>query len=335
MTENPPPPGNFPPPGEGFPPDGGAVPPPPGAFPPPPGNYPPPPPPGGAYPPPPPGGYPPPPPPGGAYPPPPPPQGGFAPPPPGYGPPPGYAPGYGAPGFGGPGFAPFSVGDALSWAWNKFSKNAVPLIVATLAYAIAGGVVGWIFQALAIAVSPDRTATMNDGSISMGVSYSGAGAGILFVGEVVLLILGAAISAAYYVGLLNIANGQQTEIGSFFKPRNIAQMVLLSLIVGILTTIGLVLCVIPGLAVILFMFFAQVSLIDRNISAIDAIKTSFDIVKANFGPVILVWLLSVLLVLVGLLLCGVGLLVAGPVAALMNVYTYRRLSGGMVAPLTP
>jgi uncharacterized membrane protein len=32
------------------------------------------------------------------------------------------------------------------------------------------------------------------------------------------------------------------------------------------------------------------------------------------------------------LLCGIGLVVAAPVALLIQVYTYRRLSGGSVAP---
>jgi uncharacterized membrane protein len=42
-----------------------------------------------------------------------------------------------------------------------------------------------------------------------------------------------------------------------------------------------------------------------------------------------------LLLLVGVLACGIGIIVAAPVALLIQVYTYRRLSGGQVAPLTP
>ncbi len=39
------------------------------------------------------------------------------------------------------------------------------------------------------------------------------------------------------------------------------------------------------------------------------------------------------MVVVGALACGVGLLVAAPVAALIMVYAYRKLSGGQVVPL--
>jgi uncharacterized membrane protein len=35
------------------------------------------------------------------------------------------------------------------------------------------------------------------------------------------------------------------------------------------------------------------------------------------------------------LACGIGMVVAVPIAILIQVYTYRLLSGGAVAPLTP
>ncbi len=83
----------------------------------------------------------------------PPPQSGYGPPPgypppPGYGPPPGYpaAPGYGPP----PGSG-FSIGEAFTWAWNKFSHNLGPLILSILIYnliafalvAVVGSLIGF------------------------------------------------------------------------------------------------------------------------------------------------------------------------------------------------
>ncbi|WP_082067842.1 hypothetical protein [Mycolicibacterium llatzerense] len=320
-----PPPGGFPPP-----PPGGApteyIPQPPqgGGFPPPPQ---------GGYPPPPQGGYAPPPPPGGAYPPPPPPQGGFAPPPPGAYPPAGYQ--YGAPG----GAAPFSVGDALSWAWNKFTKNPAPLIVSMLVYGLVVGVIAGIveFSALGLAETSVSSYSADDAGFSYSYNVTSLGPAsiaILVLGYLVLLVVAATVSSAQYVGLLGIADGQPTTIGSFFKPRYIGPMILLTLIVGVLVGIGSVFCVIPGLIVALFAIFAHPILVDRNLSPIDSIKASIDIVKANVGQVILVWLVAGLIGAAGALACGVGVLVSAPVASLMVVYTYRRLSGGQVAPLT-
>ena len=327
MTQppNPPgefPPGSYPPPG-GYPPPppaGGFPPPPPGGYPPPPGGFPPPPP-GGGYPPPPPGwgqGYPPPPP-GYGYPPPPPAEGGYFPPPPGYGMP----------------ANRYSVGDGLSWAWGKFTKNPVPLIVSTLVFGLLLVVLNSLVQPLLQAVSPETFTAIDtgDGLIeSTSRSLPGAGFAVLILTSLFQLVVGAAISSGYYGGMLDIANGQTVAIGSFFRPRNIVSVILSSLIVGVLTAIGVLLCILPGLLVSIFAMFSTVAIVDRNLSPIDGIKASFAIARQNFGQVLLAWLTAAAIMLVGALLCGVGLLVAAPVSYLFIVYTYRKLSGGSVAP---
>ncbi|WNG80867.1 hypothetical protein C6A86_022100 [Mycobacterium sp. ITM-2016-00316] len=331
MTQPPTPPGGFPPPPENVPPPGGY--PPPGNYPPPQGNYPPPPqggyppPPQGGYPPPPQGGYPPPP--QGGYPPPPPPQGGFAPPPPAGYPPAGYP--------GGP--AQYSVGDAFSWAWNKFSKNAAALIVPTLVYALVVGIVGGIVYGLAFALAPSGVTTYDSYDSGFSYEYS-AGFGVasfivLALGGLILLVLLAAISSAYISGILDIANGVPVTAGSFFKPRLIGPVIIATVLVGVATAIGNALCYLPGLIVSIFAFFTTVALLDRNLSAIDAIKASIDIAKNNFVQVLITWLLFAVIIFVGSLLCGIGIIVAAPVAILFEVYAFRRLTGGQVAPLTP
>jgi uncharacterized membrane protein len=318
MTTPPPPP-----PGGGYPPPGQGNYPPPGQ-----GGYPPPPPPGGYPPPPQQGGYPPPP-----------QQGGYPPPPPGA---PGYPPGQPGypptgPGYGGP--QAFNVGEAFSWAWNKFSKNAGPLIIATLVFGLITIVLQVVINLLQAAVSPGVSSYTSDSSgFSFAWSpFSGGPVAILIsiVGWVVSLIVNAAIQSAYVSGVLDIANGQQVSVGSFFRPRNIGQVIIAGLIVGIITTVGLFLCVIPSLLASIMLLFTVVALLDRNLSAVDAVKTSFNTSKANFGNAFLTWLVFVVTVLVGALLCGIGLLVAVPVAMLFLVYSWRRITGGQVAPLTP
>jgi uncharacterized membrane protein len=331
----PPPPGGYPPPQQG-------------GYPPPPqrGGYPPPPPPSG-YPPPQQGGYPPPPQHGG-YPPPPPPsgyppphqQGGYPPPPQGgggYQQAPGGYPPAGPTGYGGA--QPYSVGEAFSWAWNKFTKNAAPLIIATLVYGLIMVVLQVIVNLVQAAVSPgvsDYTSSGSGFSYSWSTTSMGLG-GILIsiVGWFVSLIVGAAIQSGYISGVLDIANGQEVSVGSFFRPRNVGQVIIAGLIVGVITTIGFFLCIIPGVIASIMLIFTIVALLDRNLSPVDAVKTSFELSKANFGNVFVTWLAMVATAFVGALLCGVGLIVAVPVAALILVYAWRRLSGGQVAPLTP
>jgi uncharacterized membrane protein len=324
-----PPPGNYPPP----PPSGGSYPPPPPG-----GNYPPP----GGNPPPPAGGYPPPPPPGGY--PPPPQQGGYPPPPPGAGYPPpaqgGYPPptaGYqpGGPGFGGA--ESYSIGDAFNWAWGKFKDNPAAYIVPTLVFGLLVIALQFILGLVSAAVSPDSTSYVSDDSgFSFAYNVSGpASLAVSVIGWIVALLVGGAIQSAYYSGMLDVANGRPVTIGSFFKPHNVGKVIVASLIVGVLTSIGFLLCFLPGLAVAVFTIFTVIALLDRDLSPIDAIKTSVDIVKNNFVNVLLMFLVVIAVTVVGALLCGVGLLVALPIVALIEVYTYRKLSGGRVAELNP
>jgi uncharacterized membrane protein len=331
MTQPPPPPGSYPPPQGGYPPPpegGGYQPPqgggyqqqpPPAGYPPPPqGGYPPPPQ-GGGYPPPPGGGYPPPP--QGGYPPP--PQAGYAPPPPGYA---------GGPGFSNP--RDVNVGEAFGWAWNKFTKNAAALIVPTLVYGLVVAALSTIVFFIAFGLASESSTSYGEYGETSAPEFGFASLIVLFLGGILLVVVAGAIQSAYLGGLLDIANGQPVTVGTFFKPRNVAAVVIASLIIGVASSIASFV-IVGSLIVGLFTIFATVALVDRNISAIDGIKASFEIAKDNFVQVLITYIIVMLIVTVGVLACFIGIFVALPVAGLYLVYAYRKLSGGHIAPLTP
>jgi uncharacterized membrane protein len=333
----PPPPGYGgpppPPPGYGAPPPGYGAPPPGYAAPPPGYGAPPPPPPGYG---PPPGGYdpagPPGPPPPGYNPP------GAPPPPPGYGaPPPGYPPqpGYGAPG--GPTTAQFSIGDAISWAWGKFTQNAVALIVPALIFAVALSILGlvaaFVPPALGETTNSSYTDAYGNTADSVNVTYGAASIAVLAITWVLIFLVGVYLYAGLLAGVLDIADGKPVSIGSFFKPRNVGAVFLTALLVGIGVSIGSVLCIIPGLIFAFLAQFAFAFIVDRSLSPIDSIKASITTARSNIGGSLLSWLVQYAAVLVGEALCGVGLIVAFPLTLLLQVYTYRKLSGGQVVAL--
>ncbi|GAA3028333.1 hypothetical protein GCM10010528_07580 [Gordonia defluvii] len=259
----------------------------------------------------------------GAYPPPPPGAPGSYPPPPPGSYPPGPAAGQ-----------PFSVGDGFSWAFNKFGKNVGPLILATLVFGLILGVVSSLFQFIAAALGD--TSSISDGdSFAVTSSYGVGSYLVMALGYIVLAVLSGYVAASYWNGILQIADGQHVTLGSFFQPRNVTNVIIASILVGIITGIGSILCVLPGLIAALFLYFTTIAVVDRNASATEGMGLSFNLVKDNFGQTLLVWLLAIVIVLVGAILCGVGLLVAVPVAALLVAYSWRGLTGGYVAPATP
>ena len=294
------PPGGYPPPPSGgYPPPQGNYPPPPGNYPPPQGNYPPPP---GNYPPPQ-GNYPPPP---GNYPPPqgnyPPPPGNYPPPPPGnFSSQPGYSP------------APtrLSVGDAISYGWSKFSANAGVWIGFMLVAIVIEVVINFIF-----------------GGFDTSADFTLWRA----IGSVVAAIVSYLIQAAYVRGALHETDGIKPAFGSFFQFDNVAAVIIASVIVGLATTIGFVLLIIPGLVIMFLTWWTLPFVIDRNEDPIAAIKSSVRAISSNVGTLLLLALAVVGLNLVGLLLCGLGLFVSVPVTIIASTYAYRVTTGGPVAP---
>lgn len=250
----------------------------------------------------------------GGYPPPPPAAGGYAPPPPGFGAP-----------------DSLSIGDAISWAWNKFTKNAGALIVPALVFGVAMGLLALLFFALpSAAMMPD----LDDYSYGDEPSFPFGVFVIWFIGFFVLLVAAAAMMSAYIGGVLDIADGKPVAIGTFFKPRNLGAVIVAALLVGVASAVGSL--VILGAAVVsVFSLFVAVAVIDRNMSAVDGFKASFDLVKNRFGDSILTWLLVNVIVSVSAMVCGIGIVVGGPVALLFLVYVWRRMTNGPIAPLTP
>lgn len=274
---------------------------PPGGTTPPPGSYPPPsqgsgfpPPPGGNYPPPP-GNYPPPP---GSYPPPP-PGGNFG-------------------GGFGPGPAQLSVGDAISYGWRKFSQNPGVWILMVLASFVIQVVLSFIFN------GGDFSFSVDEGASTFGV-WS-------IIGTVVTTVVGYLIQAAFVRGALSEIDGQKPAFGTFLQVGAVGAVIVAGLLVGIATSIGFVLCILPGLAVAFLTWWTMQFVVDRNQDAITAIKSSFNAIKSNAGTLLLLALALVGINIVGALLCGLGLFVTIPVTIIASTYAYRITTGGPVAP---
>jgi uncharacterized membrane protein len=203
-----------------------------------------------------------------------------------------------------------------------------------------------VVQALVFVVLGGASANTNTDS-DYGASFSGGlDAGGFFILQIVTFVFGIFVQAALWSGLLDIADGRPVTVGSFFKPRHLGNVILAGALLAVISAVLNSLSLLPGflfalLSLVLIFVFAFFTLFtiafatDRALAPIDAVKASYSVVKANVGPTLLSLLVQGLIVVVGLFACGIGIIVAGPLALLIQAYTYRRLSGGPVAPPTP
>lgn len=128
-----------------------------------------------------------------------------------------------------------------------------------------------------------------------------------------------------------LVRGERLQASKVMSTERLGSYMVGAVIVGIMTFIGFILCIIPGIAVAFLTLFWGYFLVDKNLSPMEAITVSYNLVKENVGPVILFLLLSWVVILVGAIACGIGLIVAWPVVIIATGYMYKRLQGEPVA----
>jgi hypothetical protein len=222
--------------------------------------------------------------------------------------PPEQAPGGTGAGATAPATAGVDIGGAISYGWNKFTQNVGPLIVAYLLILVVAAIINGIGFAI------DS-----------------------FVLRLIINLIAIFIVAAISFGLvrisLKIVNGQPVEISDAMPSGpQVVPYALTAILVQIIVTIGLYLCVIPGLIAALFLWFAQFAVIDENLQPGDAIKRSIDLVKPHWGGVLGFMVVAVLINVVGAILCLVGLLVTAPLTTVAAAHVFKSLKGEPVAP---
>ncbi|MCK6209455.1 hypothetical protein KZX45_02725 [Georgenia sp. EYE_87] len=236
-----------------------------------------------------------------------------------------------APGYGGaqtatpaqPGYGQrtASVGEAFRYAWQGFKANAGPWIVAALVLLVVGAIGSSIEQTIR---NQNVGTNRLDPTVTFAFDPAASFVNLLFT------IINFAITAGLVSAALRTADGRRLELGDFFRVPNFLQAMLAAVLMAILTAVGFVLLIIPGLIVlVLGMFYLQFA-IDHRLSAVDAIRSSFRLVKDNLGTALLLILASIGVAILGAIALGVGLLVAIPMITIATVFVFRRLTGGPV-----
>ncbi len=241
---------------------------------------------------------------------------------------------YPPPAYNAPLTAQSPIGEAISWGWNKFTKNGGIFVGAGLLWLLIGVAVYLVVIALVggfSAIAP----TNSDGSVQAGIGF-GFSVALIVVGAA-LSLLAALVQAVFVRASLRVTYGQRVGLKDFFDFSNAGPILVAVLLIWAINVVVSLVSWIPvlgwavAIVVNIFVFFTLYFVIDKQLGAVDGLKASIALVRANFGSTILFLLLCYAILFVGALLCGIGLVVAVPVVLLAAAYFYRRLNGEPVA----
>lgn len=222
----------------------------------------------------------------------------------------------------------------------------VPMLASTVVIALLSLI---LVGSLVPKFGPMQSQVVIDANEAIGMAGMALGRliAILIVGSIVsLLTHGMTVMMAD-----DALHDRPVKLGTAWeqtKPRLIP-LVIASVVVGLLVSIGLMILVLPGVVVAFFLMFTFAALMVNQLAPFNAIGNSFKTVKGNFGSTFVFFLVMIALgVLVGVINFVLGLIpVLGPIlsvivgsayASFLSVFVvavYRGLTEVTDAPPQP
>jgi len=226
------------------------------------------------------------------------------------------------------------VGAAASWAFKKFGQYApVWLMLAGVVFVLRllqNLFANWMADRSTTNCSPSLAA---DGTFSSNCTTSftaGIAAGL--IGAIIFGILTALASIGIYRAALKTSKGEAPTFADLTSTENLGPYIIVAIVYGLLSAVGLVLCIIPGLLVIFFLQFSPYFALDKGMGVSEAFSSSASVVKRAPLAVILAMIVTAIALVMGTWIWGVLTLVALPFAALFVVNIYRQLNREPVTP---
>lgn len=161
----------------------------------------------------------------------------------------------------------------------------------------------------------------------------GAGVGMLMLAVIAIVIVLIAFLATYLAGgmyhtAFKQLRGEPISTSDLFSAGERLPAVLgASIIIGILSIIGAMLCIIPAFIVAGALYFTIPLIVDRRMMVMDAIRASRDATRGDLFMFVLFAFVASLIAQAGSYLCYVGLLVTWPLHYTIAAIAYRDCFG--------
>ncbi len=155
------------------------------------------------------------------------------------------------------------------------------------------------------------------------------GGGIPYLGALISLVVGGPMSGGLYLFLLKKIRKQPAEFGDIFLGFSTAFVPLMLgyIVSGLLSGIGVLFCIIPGVYLGVAWMFTLALIIDKKLDFWPAMELSRKVVTRHWWQLFGLVLVLGLLTFVGFLACCVGVFVTGTLASIAFMYAYEDIFG--------
>jgi uncharacterized membrane protein len=210
------------------------------------------------------------------------------------------------------------IGNCIGRGWELVKNNFWPVVGISLLVLFAAGAVN---QIIGLISRPAMQAMIERREFSPSA--------VLLV--MLTSILSMPVETLFNGGLfryyLKLIRGEQVDIGDAFSGFRLAfgPLLLLGFVKGLLTLLGILLCVVPGIYLSVAWFFALPLVIDRQMDFWPAMELSRKVVSRHWFTVFGLILLAGLVSISGIFACCVGIFVTIPIGLVSLMYAYEDI----------
>ena len=145
-------------------------------------------------------------------------------------------------------------------------------------------------------------------------------------GQIIQMIIAGPISAGYYLTINKIRRGEHISFSNFFDGFKIFMpTMLLSMLTGLIISVGMFMLVVPGIFFSVIYLFAMPLIVFGKLDFWPAMESSRIIIMRNFWEALLFGLLIVGINILGLLALGFGVLITIPLSYAMILMAYEDI----------
>jgi hypothetical protein len=197
---------------------------------------------------------------------------------------------------------------------------------------------GWktVQSSLAFILVTLLVASFVPGLIKWGGEHVFDGGGQIFLIRIISWLVSATFSLGLAKIYLRFRDGEKPIFENLFDGLARAHIWLASsIIAGVAIAMGLILLIVPGVIMLLRLWFVGFVLVDERAGPIDAIQRSWDITRRHTMDLLVLFIALLGLNILGLCCLVVGLLVTVPISGLALAHVYRELKPKTVASTAP
>ena len=208
------------------------------------------------------------------------------------------------------------AGLALSTALNLFQANVGLLVGSTLVIFAITTVVGQI----------------NNVVVALAARLDGGQPGFAFIGALLFSqLFGMAVNSFFMIGMfricLAIGRNATAEFGMLFSGiPYLVPFLMVNIAFAVMTTIGFLMLIVPGVFVVLTYWPAMWLSLDRKLGFVECFSMAGELASGNRWNALAMGVIAMMLSLLGVLICFVGLIVTVPIIYQMTACAYLMMT---------